>query len=411
VIASTAERKIIGSSLVKLQSEMLFEKGPPSKIVKSSARRHNSEVNRREFLVAGASAAALAGSAIQFAAAQTLARMPDAKRKTVIKPKYWAWVGINKNASSSDLKAMYAKYHQHGIEAIFLEGGIDEREFDIIREAGLELHSWMWTTNRGDAWIGEHHPDWYMVSRTGKSCHDHPPYVGYYKWISPVIPGVQNYLKERAEELASHPAISGVHLDYVRYPDVILPKGLWRKYGLDQTNEMPEYDFCYSEHTRRAFEAFCGRDPLEIKGPAHDQQWLHFRYDSVTQLVKQLADVVHRHHKPITAAVFPTPRMARKICRQDWDKWPLDAVCPMTYNSFYDEGVDWIGDCILENIHAVTFPVFAGLYMPDIGDDAAFKHTLELVHRQGGAGVSLFGGVSDAQWKVFENTIQGIKKE
>ncbi len=357
-------------------------------------------MNRRQFLAAGASVAS-SGLWDPMKPIHELASAQTVKLK-VQKNRYWAWVGIDKNATTAALKEKYAKYHRHGIQAIFLEGGIDEREFDIIRETGMELHSWMWTTNRGDSWIREHHPDWYQVSRTGKSCFDKPPYVDYYRWVSPVIPGVQNYLKERADELAAHPATSGVHLDYVRYPDVILPKALWKKYNLDQTEELPDYDFCYSDHTRKAFKDFCGRDPMEIADPAHDQQWLHFRYDSVTHLVKQLSAVVHHHKKLITAAVFPTPRLARKICRQDWDKWPLDGVCPMTYNSFYNEPVDWIGDCVLENIHAVTFPVYAGLYMPDMGNIADFKHTLELVHHKGGRGVSLFGGVSDAHWEAFE---------
>jgi hypothetical protein len=331
------------------------------------------------------------------------------KRKTVINTKYWAWVGIDKSASSKELDAKYKQYREHGVEAIFLEGGIDDREFDILKSAGLELHSWMWTTNRRDQWIHDNHPEWYMVSRTGKSCFDHPPYVPYYKWVSPVIPGVQNYLKEKADELASHPAVSGVHLDYVRYPDVILPKGLWKTYGLDQTNEMPEYDFCYNDSTRKSFLEFSGRDPLDIEDPAHDQQWLHFRYDSITNLVKMLAEVVKGRNRTLTAAVFPTPSMARKICRQDWDKWPLDAVFPMTYSSFYEAEIDWIGDCMLENIHAVSIPVYAGLFMPDLQDPDSFRKALKVVHSSGGAGVSLFGGVSEDQWKVFERTTQDLK--
>ena len=363
-------------------------------------------MNRREFIKASASATLAAGLGTHVTAAGAFTKYPATKRDTLTNKKYWAWVGIDKNASDSKLKEKYATYRKHGIDGIFLEGGIDEREFDIIKGAGLELHSWMWTTNRGDSWIREHHPDWYMVSRTGKSCFDNPPYVNYYRWVSPVIPGVQSYLKERADELASHPAVSGVHLDYVRYPDIILPKGLWKNYHLDQTEELPDYDFCYSSQTREAFKKFSGRDPMDIQDPSHDQQWLHFRYDSVTHLVKQLASTVKARRKLITAAVFPTPSMARKICRQDWDKWPLDAVCPMTYNSFYEAGVDWIGDCMLENIQAVTFPVYAGLYMPDLQDLDAFRQAIQIVHKKGGSGISLFGGISDSHWKIFEETIQ-----
>jgi hypothetical protein len=325
--------------------------------------------------------------------------------------KYWAWVSIDKSASSGDLRTKFAKYKKHGIDAILLEGGIDEREFEIIKEAGLELHSWMWTTNRRDQWIHDNHPEWYQVSRSGKSCFDQPPYVPYYKWVSPANPEVQRYLVEKADELASHPAIAGVHLDYVRYPDVILPKGLWKKYGLDQSEELPDYDFCYSEGTRQAFKELFGRDPLEIKDPAHDQEWLHFRYDSVTRVVKQLADVVKARHKLLTAAVFPTPSMARKICRQDWDKWPLDAVLPMTYSSFYEERVDWIGKCMLENIHAVTFPVYAGLYMPDLQRPEDFQNAIEVTHKNGGSGTSLFGNVSDECWRVFEETTSRLRQD
>lgn len=318
---------------------------------------------------------------------------------------YWVWADVDRKATDAALKTKYAALKAHGIQGVFLGGGIDDREFAIVKEAGLEIHAWMWTVNRGDQWIRDNHPDWYQVSRSGKSCFDNPPYVEYYRWVSPVIPGVQSYLEGKAAELLAHPAVSGLHLDYVRYPDVILPRGLWDKYHLDQHEELPDYDFCYSPHTREAFKKFCGRDPLEIENPSADQEWLHFRYDSVTHLVKKLGAVAHGHHKHLTAAVFPTPRMARKICRQDWDKWPLDAACPMIYHSFYLQPVDFVGDCVWENIQAVTFPVIAGLYMPAFTSPQEFATGLDLVKKRGGFGVSLFGGVGPEYWEVFEKHV------
>lgn len=316
--------------------------------------------------------------------------------------KYWAWTDVDRKASSADLTQKYKNLRAHGLNGVFIGGGLDDREFEIIREAGLEVHAWMWTTNRGDQWIRDHHPDWYMVSRSGKSCFDKPPYVDYYRWVSPVIPGVQRFLEDEVTKLASHPAVNGVHLDYVRYPDVILPRGLWKQYGLDQTEELPDYDFCYSEHTRAAFKKASGRDPLEIKDAAHDQEWLHFRYDSVTSLVKKLARVAHGRGKQINAAVFPTPSRARMICRQDWDKWPLDAACPMIYHSFYNEGIGFIGDCMLENIQAATFPIYAGLYMPAFASPEEFGKGIQAALKHGAAGLSLFGGVGDDYWKELE---------
>lgn len=318
----------------------------------------------------------------------------------------WIWTQIDRNAVDSALRQKYASLRSRGVRGVFLGGGIDEREFDCIQAAGLELHAWMWTTNRGDAWIREHHPDWYQVSRTGKSCFDQPPYVDYYRWVSPVIPGVQSFLEEQVDALARHPAIEGVHLDYVRYPDVMLPRALWEQYGVDQTEELPDYDFCYSEHTRAAFKAVAGRDPIEIADPAQDQEWLHFRYDSVSKLVIKLANVARNRQKKITAAVFPTPSLARNICRQDWDKWPLDAACPMIYHSFYNEGIDWIGDCVREDIQAVSFPIIAGLYMPALANAADLGSALDLAHRRGAAGISLFGTIEEPLWETIERCLE-----
>ena len=124
-------------------------------------------------------------------------------------PRFGIWCGCDGKASSADLKTKYRDLRSKGIDSVYI-GGVDVREFEIIRESGIEVHCWMWTTNRGDEWIRKNHPNWYMVSRTGKSCFDKPPYVDYYRWISPVIPGVQNYLKDRVAELAKHPAVNGV---------------------------------------------------------------------------------------------------------------------------------------------------------------------------------------------------------
>lgn len=298
------------------------------------------------------------------------------------------------------MKIKYESLRSKGVTGVFLSG-VDEREFAAVKEAGLDLHAWIWTTNRWDPWIRENHPDWYMVSRSGKSCFDNPPYVDYYRWISPVIPGFRRYIEDVTGQLAAHPAVDGVHLDYVRYPDVILPRALWDQYGLNQTEELPDYDFCYGEHTRNAFREQYGRDPLEILDPCHDPEWLQFRYDSVTALVKEIHHMVKSHKKQLTAAVFPTPALARKICRQDWSSWPLDAACPMLYHNFYQEGIEWIGNCVREDVEQATFPIIAGLYLPALQKADAMQSAARLASSGGASGISLFGEPTAEQWHAL----------
>jgi len=357
-------------------------------------------LNRRQFLAA-ASAAPLA-----LRTRTTELSAADAHPERWKAPRHFVWTGPDSHATDAKLKNKYEILRKLGLHGIFLSG-LDEREVEIIRAARLEAHIWIPTTNRGDAWIMKNHPDWYMVSRSGKSCFDKPPYIPSYRWISPVIPGVQSYLTEEVDRIASHPSVSGVHLDYVRYPDVILPKGLWAQYHLVQNEELPDYDFCYSEHTRDAFKKEFGRDPLQIANPAHDQEWLHFRYDSVTRLVETLAKAIRRHKKLVTAAVFPTPRIAREICRQDWGGWPLDFAAPMLYHGFYEEPVEWVGDRVLEDIQAARFPIVSGLYMPDMKSVDEFGRGLAAAQKNGASGISLFGGVGDEYWKRFEDFVEG----
>jgi len=62
-----------------------------------------------------------------------------------------------------------------------------------------------------------------------------------------------------------------------------------------------------------------------------------------------IAEIVHSHGKVMAASPFPTPKMAKKMVRQDWGKWNLDIVFPMVYHNFYTGDISFISDCSLEN--------------------------------------------------------------
>ncbi|MCJ7629724.1 MAG: family 10 glycosylhydrolase, partial [Longimicrobiales bacterium] len=250
-----------------------------------------------------------------------------------------------------------------------------------------------------DEWVKANHPEWFTVSRNGDSSLTHPPYVGYYKWLCPTRPEVREYLRDSILQIAREPGVDGVHLDYVRHCDVILPSGLWAKYDLVQDREYPEFDFCYCDACRESFTAAYNSDPLELEDPPANEAWRRFRWESVTGLVEVLADAVHAEGKPITAAVFPTPSIARRLVRQAWDEWPVDAVFPMLYHSFYEEGLDWIGKGVVEGLAALAnrTPValtthrelYAGLYLPALSEEERGQ-AVEIARNAGAQGVSFF---------------------
>ena len=314
-------------------------------------------------------------------------------------PRHWAWVHGGAKRTADEWHRRFARLRSAGISGVHVGGGDIDLLSTAAREEGLTFSRWIWTLNRsGDAGVKASHPEWFTVSRRGDSSLEKPPYVGYYNWLCPTRPEVREYLSREVAALALNPAVDQVHLDYVRHCDVILPVGLWKKYGLVQDHELPEYDFCYCEICRAAFRQQSGMDPRELPDPESETAWRRFRWDSVTGLVEDLARAVKGAGKPITAAVFPTPALARKLVRQGWDEWPLDAVFPMTYHTFYKEGIPWIGEAVREGVAALPAgrPIFAGLYLPDL-TPVELGSAVHTALDAGAAGVSVFemDGLSD----------------
>ncbi|MEO8479340.1 MAG: Tat pathway signal protein [Gemmatimonadota bacterium] len=304
----------------------------------------------------------------------------------------WTWVHGGGDVSLADWRARYARIRAAGITGVLVGGGDSALHTEAAHAEGLVLHRWTWALNRnGDTAVQEAHPEWFSVSREGNDSLTHPPYVGYYRWLCPTRRPVREYLAGIVDAVAATDGIDAVHLDYIRHPDVILPRNLWEQYGLVQDHEMAAYDFCYCEVCRERFERESGRDPLSLADPTSDVEWRRFRWRMVTETVQVLAGAVHGRGKAISAAVFPTPTIARKLVRQEWDRWPLDIVFPMIYHGFYREPVSWIEAATAEGVAALpnSTPLISGVYLPDL-PASALGDAMRAARRGGARGVSMF---------------------
>ncbi len=302
--------------------------------------------------------------------------------------KNWIWINTEKGKDANHYKNYFKLLKQNGITGVLFEND-SPLHFSLAKEAGLEAHRWKWTLNRGEEFIMKNHPEWYVVNRNGDSSFDKPAYVPHYKFTCPNREDLVNYLLDDYEKEARKDYIDGVHLDYVRFPDVILPVGLWDKYGIVQTSEMPEYDYCYCDVCREKYKALKGIDPKDLKYPQATPSWISFRHNSVTNLVQRLKERVHSCSKPITAAVFPGPFLARTIVRQDWGNWDLDAFFPMIYNEFYNEDISWIKEATAEGVNAAqNIPIYSGLFIPNIKEKLA--EAVNYAFEGGASGISFF---------------------
>ncbi len=344
--------------------------------------------------------------------------------KKIALPKYWVWHRPNAKATDDELKKQFADMRSIGFEAVLpqifasnkalfnIEGyetevPLLERMIPLAHEAGLELHAWMWTMPCNNERIISEHPDWYAVSRQGLPAHTHPAYVDYYKFLCPRKPEVRAFVQHRVKALAAITELDGIHLDYVRLPDVILAEGLQPNYDIVQDKEYPEYDYCYCDTCRSGYKEKTGIDPMDIEDPANDEDWYQFRYDAVVGMVNDyLVPAAKAKNKTITAAVFPN----WESVRQQWHKFDLDAFLPMLYNGFYNEDLAWIGEETKKALDRLnqTKPIYSGLFLPHVEKEGELETGIASAYDSGAKGFSVFSynDLSEMQKESIKKVIE-----
>ena len=368
-------------------------------------------MNRRRFLeTAGAVTLALGRAH----SARAGAAVPKGRTKN------WVWITPKADRRADEWKRDFSLMKASGIDAVLPEiyngrhAFYRSRRFPVKAELletilplasaeGLEVHGWMWTMPCLLDEVIATHPDWYNVNARGESASNKPAYVDYYKFLDPARPEVREFIRDTVKELAEIPGLKGIHLDYVRHPDAILPSGLWAKYGIVQDKVYPQYDYGYTSYSRQMFRTKYGVDPIEIKDPEHHRQWMQYRLDSVVDLVNDyLVPAAHANGKLITAAVFPGPSLAKTMVRQDWARFHLDAFLPMLYHRFYEAGPDWVKRYTGEAVSNVKRPVYSGLFVAPLEDDELAR-TVGAALDGGASGVSIFdaGAMNPGRWKTL----------
>ena len=214
-----------------------------------------------------------------------------------------------------------------------------------IQEAhrtGLEIHAWVnvylaWHPTERLPKSSNHllvrHPEWFMVSKDGinmgrvdMSGKNSLSRGVEGRYLSPGIQEVREHLLKVILELVQGYDLDGLHLDYIRYPNV--------NYDFNLINR--------AEFTRRF-----GFDPQTLVGKTNEQGglsrekkkklWEQWRTDQVSLQVSEIQQLL-LNTKPwikLSVAVKPNFELAYREFGQDWIKWinkqMVDFVVPMLY--------------------------------------------------------------------------------
>ncbi|MCS7242007.1 MAG: family 10 glycosylhydrolase [Candidatus Caldatribacterium sp.] len=195
------------------------------------------------------------------------------------------------------------------------------------RKYGMQVHAWydMFYVGLNDPGpILSRFPQWAAKNRDGT--------LGYVQggkrffFVCPMHEGVLAFYQGLLEEVARKYDLSGIHLDYFRFPDPTIA------------------DTCYCEDCRRAFQEAYGLDPLSLD-PIRDfaayEQWVAFRADALSRFAMSLAGTLRRACPEVllSCAVKPLgfPLSGYPGFFQDWPRWGreriFDFLVPMTYSS------------------------------------------------------------------------------
>ena len=211
---------------------------------------------------------------------------------------------------------------------------------------GLRVHAWvnvLSLATRKDAPIVKAlGSDAILVDRHGRSLLDYPEYDvpppdrRYYRlgtpglYLDPATPGLAEQLVATfAELVARYPALDGLHLDYIRYPDV-LPFSPGSRFGVG-------LDFGYGERSRARFRAETGLEAPQGDSLRNADAWDSWRRERVDLLVRDIAGAARAASARLTlsAAVWSYADRAYLAMGQDFRRWLdegwIDFAVPMAY--------------------------------------------------------------------------------
>ncbi len=156
-------------------------------------------------------------------------------------------------------------------------------------------------------------------------------------------PRIEEYILTVVNEIINrYPLISGVHLDYIRYPSPVpfIPGSRFKKFGLA---------YGYGQKNIERFINKTGIDPSgTMNNEAEYLAWDNWKRQQVTGLVRKISSLVKVKSPDlaVSCAVIPLTERAYANAFQDWSAWLeegiVDYVVLMSYtkdNQFIKEVV------------------------------------------------------------------------
>lgn len=222
----------------------------------------------------------------------------------------------------------------------------------LARLFNIEVHAWL---NVNYVWPGPEpppmpthvarkKPGWVCVGRDGRRMTSYSrrelrqaDAEGWY--VDPAEPAFAEYFARVAAEVASNYEVAGIHLDFIRYPNVRFGYGERPRAKFNEERQEPDpSDLGYHAMKYDRYRPAVGAAGITNRWfDLRMLEWLDWRAANVTRIVTTTRDAVKRT-KPeavFSAAVWANPEHAYRYVGQYWLSWYreglVDVIIPMTY--------------------------------------------------------------------------------
>lgn len=187
--------------------------------------------------------------------------------------------------------------------------------------AGIRVHAWFKLypeSHAAPSPIVSEHPEILIVNSEGQSNLEEPAWKSAGQpilWACPGNEQYRSYLCDLMKEVATKYPISGIHLDFVRYPE-----------------EVPGRRYCYCEVCRKRFKDEYGYT-LPSDSVVHNRYYVTILCENVARSVATFSDVARDLKVALSAYVFTDYTTAIEAVYQDWPSFSehLSRVHPTLY--------------------------------------------------------------------------------
>lgn len=308
-------------------------------------------------------------------------------------------VKIVNQVAKADIKHIFVQVYANG-KTIYPSAVLQsDRRFTrgrdplrtIIKEAhkrGIKVHAWL---NVFYVWgysarpIDADHPlnaNWELYDKDGHSIKDFSPvqlkrmgFEGYF--LSPFNRSYQKLMLSIIDELLNNYDVDGIHLDYIRYPDL---------------------DFAYDPWARTSFARRFYLDPtrpatfapiIGDRGINHLQAlYRRMLISHLTDYVRTITKFVHKKKQiEVSAAVKPNPAEARNRFGQDWINWLTDGAVDFVIIMSYTPSTNWILKTVKGLSNQDRIWIGVGTYLQD---RKSITHQVNSLRRHGHEDLVIF---------------------